>query len=343
MTYATGLSAGPEERHNTIIHALSAGTLFRLKEHLTFDYTPTASFYSDPAFKNTLNHVASLSAEAVYANWAFTLAHHTAITSDPLVETSAQTDQQTHETSLAATCELNSKTSLDLGFNQNLRFISGTEQDVEFESDLASSREWSANAGINYQFWTRLRAGIRIVAGYVDVDAGSDMTFEQLNGTLTWVTTDKLSFTLTAGGEVRQFLDSAASDLINPVFSASIRYQPVEPTVLLLTANRSTSASYFRSQVVKSTTLNAGLQQRLLKRLYLAVNGGYRSASYESTEIDEDVARTDEGFDIGASLSFTFLKRASFSVFYNYNKNSSSADSFAFSSSQAGFEIGYRY
>jgi len=315
--------------------------LFTLKDHWTLDYTPSFAFYSETNFQDTVNHSLYLTGQARYANWGFGLLHRTSITSEPLVETAAQTDQQTHDTSFKGDYPLNSKASLTFGLDQNLRFLSGTEQNVS--SNLNSSRQWSGTMGINYQFWSNLRGGVSIGAGYVDVELGSDMTFEQLNGTLTWLTSDKLSFSLNAGGEVRQFLETAARDLINPIFGASVRYQPVEPTTLSLTASRAVNASYFESEIAETTSISAGLQQRLLKHFYLGLSGGYRTSSYISTKTGTVTTRTDDGFNFGTSLSCTFLKRGTFSVFYNYNENSSSEANFSFASSQIGCEIGYRY
>jgi len=343
VTYGTDISASPGDRRDTFIHTFSPGMLFTLKDHWILDYTPSLAFYSATNFQDTVNHELHLTGQARYANWGFDLLHRTAITSEPLVETAAQTDQQTHDTSLNADYPLNSKASLTFELAQDLRFVSGTEQNVSSASNLNSSRQWSGTMGFDYQFWSRLRGGVSLGAGYVDVDLGSDMTFEQLNGTLSWLTTDKLDFSLNAGGEVRQFLETAARDLINPIFGASVRYQPVEATTLSLTASRTVNASYFESQIVEATSISAGLLQRLLKHFYLGVNGGYHTSSYISTVTGTATTRTDDGFNFGTSLNCTFLKHGSFSVFYNYNENSSSEANFSFSSSQIGCEIGYRY
>ena len=131
--------------------------------------------------------------------------------------------------------------------------------------------------------------------------------------------------------------------LINPIFGASVRYQPVEATTLSLTASRTVNASYFESQIIVATSIGAGLEQRLFKHFYLRLSGGYTSSSYISTETGTATTRTDNGFYFGTSLSCIFLKRGSFSVFYNYNENSSSAGNFSFASTQIGCEIGYRY
>jgi len=47
---------------------------------------------------------------------------------------------------------------------------------------------------LNYQFWPRLTAGVGAGFGYVNVDTGSDQTYEQLLARVNWRPTDKLSF-----------------------------------------------------------------------------------------------------------------------------------------------------
>jgi hypothetical protein len=333
MTYAKDIQSAPGEGETTVVQSFAAGMLFNLRDHWSLDYTPSLSFYSNDEFKDTLDHGLNLSGRAQYGNWSFGLLHQTLITSEPLVETGQQTDQQTHNSSLNAAYLLNSKASLQFGLDQNLRFASG----------FSSSREWSGNAGFNYQFWRRLRGGVNFSAGYVDVEAGSDMTFEQLNGTLSWLSTDKLTFSLNVGGEMRQFLDTDARDLINPIFGAIATWRPFEPTSFSLSASHGVSASYFDSEVIESTSLSAGWQQRFLKHFYLTINGGFQISTYKSSTGDTPTDREDDGFNVGGSLSTIFLRRFSASVFYNYHENSSSDGSFGFSSTQAGFSIGYRF
>ena len=186
-------------------------------------------------------------------------------------------------------------------------------------------------------------AGVSIGVGYTDVNQGSDMTYEQLNGHVSWQPTKKMSVSVSAGGEVRQFLDSAARSLINPTFGASVSYKPVDVTTIFLSANRGVSASYFTNQVTESTTLSVGVQQRILKHFQLGLNGGYHTSTFVSANPGLATTRDDSGYVFGASLGFGFLKRANFSAFYNYSKNNSSQGSFAFASTQVGFNVGYSF
>ena len=64
-------------------------------------------------------------------------------------------------------------------------------------------------------------------------------------------------------------------NLITPIFSGTIQYQPFKQTQLTLSASRSVSPSYYQSQYTETTSVSAGLSQRLLHQFNLALGGGY--------------------------------------------------------------------
>src|SRR6185312_1384211 len=98
-------------------------------------------------------------------------------------------------------------------------------------------REWSTLDWINYQFEPRLDIALGAGLNYVNEDSGSDMTSEQLQGRIRWRAMDRISLQLHAGLEDRQFLSGGIPDLVNPVFGASVEYQPQESTSLSLNAD----------------------------------------------------------------------------------------------------------
>jgi uncharacterized protein (PEP-CTERM system associated) len=200
---------------------------------------------------------------------------------------------------------------------------------------------------LNYQFWPRLNVGLGAGFGYTIQDASPDSRYEQYQGRVNWRATDKVSFQLSGGLQDQQYLSGGAGDLITPIFSATIQYQPFEQTRLSLNASRSESASYFQNQVTENTGITADLNQRLLRKLYLDLNGGYGTTKYVSSIGSSSVAlstgRSDDYYSFNARLNCPFLKRGTFSVFYQYSDNSSSQSAFAYTSTQVGIEIGYRY
>ena len=315
---------------STIIQQISPGLLINLGSHWAVDYTPTWSLYSNKQFRDTFDSKVMLTGGTTYEDWVFGLSQSYIAASAPLVETGTQTDTESWLTGLKATYRFNSKMTMDLAVNQN----------IVSAQNFTSYREWSTLDWLNYQFQPRLEAGLGVGFGYVSMDSGSDMTYEQFQGRVGWRATDKISFQIHGGLEVRQFLDGG--DLINPVVGGLIQYQPFEVTKVSATVNRTISASYFQNQVAESTDIVGDLNQRLLGKLYLDLAGGYHTIRYVAAS-GSPTARTDDYYTFSTRLSCPFLKRGTVAVFYQYSDNSSTAPGFTFSGKQVGFEIGYRF
>ncbi len=329
---ADGLPVAGSNHVAAVIQEFSPGLLFNLGRHWALDYTPTWRLYSNKAFRDTLDHHVTLTGGTTYHAWILGLSQSYLSTSTPLVETGTQTDQETWLTALTANYRFNSKMTLDLALNQNI---------VDAQ-DFTSYREWSTLDWLNYEFWPRLSAGAGVGVGYVNVVAGADMVYEQFQGRIGWRATDKVSFQIHGGLEDRQFHGGAGGDLLNPVIGGLIQYQPFEFTKLTVTANRAVTASYFQSQVTENTEVLGGLNQRLLGKLYLDLGGGFHNVKYVADNASA-AGRTDDYFTFNARLSCPFLKRGTVAVFYQYSDNSSTAPGFTFSSTQLGFEVGYRF
>jgi len=254
-------------------------------------------------------------------------------TSDPLVETGQQTDQETFSTAFGAVYSMGSKMALDLNLTQSIRLA----------PQYTDSYDWSTMDWLNYQFLPGFSAGVGAGAGYVMMSVGSDLTYEQLQGRVSWRVTKKLSLTLSGGGDVRQFLDYDTPSLINPIYSASLNYAPFEVTSLSITASRAVSASYYSNQVTDDTNLSLNLHQRLLRRVGLDLGGGFRWANYIGPAGQLATNREDQYSFFSARLSTGFLKRGSVGAFYYYSDNASDQSGYAYSSNQVGLEVSYRW
>jgi hypothetical protein len=332
--YANGIQAHPGQHVNSVINEIAPGISLGLGTHWALDYTPIKRIYSSDQFHNTLDQSVSLTGGGAYEEWIFGLAQNYVSSSMPLVETGTQTEQQTYATALTASYRFNSSLSMDLSVNQDFFF---TEQ-------FTDAREWSTLNWLNYQFWPGLDAAIGAGFGYADVDPGSDMTYEQLQGRISWRASNKITFEVHGGAEDRQFLGgNGANNLINPVFGASFQYRPFAQTSISFHADRVVAVSYFQNQVTENTGLKGVITQRLIKRLYLVVGGGYYRVKYVSSASNTIAGREDKYYSLDVRLSCSILKRGTMALFYQYSDNSSSQSQFAFSSSQAGFELGFRY
>jgi hypothetical protein len=332
--YGTGILSSTNQAGSTVINQFSPGFLLEIGRHWTLDYTPTWTFYSSSRFHDSLDHSVTLTGGTSYEDWTLGLSQGFTLSSDPLVETATQTSQETYSTAINASYQFNNKMSADLGLGQNI--ISADQ--------FNSSREWSTLDWLNYQFWPRLDAGVGMGLGYVNVQYGSDMLYEQLQCRINWRATDKISFQIHLGGEDRQFLEGG-DNLLNPVFGASIQYQPFEVTKISISADRIVSASYFTNSTTESVDLNGDLNQRLLGKLYLDLQGGYHIAKYVASASTASTVsnREDDYYTFGIQLSYAFVQKGTIAAFYQASSNSSSLAGYSYSSSQVGCQISYRF
>jgi hypothetical protein len=331
FVYGSGIQSSPTNQSSTVIQTFAPGVLFVMGSHWTLDYTPTFVFYSDKDFEDNVGHAVALTGATTYEDWALGLSQNFAYTTAPQVETGTQVKQQTYSTALTASHPLNSKMSVDLGVSQNLIF----------PSDFESSKEWSTMDWLNYQFWPRLVAGVGVGCGYVITTP--DRLFEQLQARVNWRATDKISFGLNGGAEFSQFTDGGESPLINPIFGASIQYQPFEHTQFSLSASRTVNTSYFDDQITEVASLNASLNQRLFGQFYLNVGGGYNWTTYTASATGAAANDSSDYYSIDVRLSTSVLKRGSVAVFYTYSQNITDQPGLAYSSNQVGFNLGYAF
>lgn len=363
--YGSGIQAAPTNHQTTAIQQISPGLALDLGTHWTLDYTPTIRLYSNSQFKDGVDHAVSLVGGTHYEDWTFGLSQGFVYTTAPDVETAGQTEQQNFTTALTAADVLNDKLSLNLGLNQ----------DFNYAQNLQDSRDWSTMNWLNYTFWPRLTAGVGAGVGYLNVETGSDQPYENLQADVNWRATDKISIQVSGGLQVRQFLGAtsqtylvgvitnlsyvtinSSSDLITPIFNATIQYQPFQDTQISVNAGRSISPSLIPGSDTIDTSFGASINQTLFKKFALNLGASYSVSKFTQTgsvantlpnnEIElalQDNGRSDDNYILTARLSHPFLRRGSWSVFYQYSDNQSTEAGFGYHGNQVGFDISYRY
>jgi hypothetical protein len=344
-----GIQATPGHQSKTVINTVAPGFLLNLGAHWSIDYTPTFSFYSSSAFKNTTDESVTLRGDWTYEDWVLGLSQNYVSSTQPLIETGRQTDTEAYATALNASYQMGSKFSLQLGLNQNFRDATG-----EGLSDL---EEWTTQDWLNYQAGTMFGMGIGLIAGYDNVDPGSAMPFEQIQGRINFHPGPKLTLTLGGGVEDRQFLDPGAPPLISPIFNGSLLYQIFQPTTLSLSASRSVTPSLLDNQIETITAVNGLIRQQLSKKFSVEANAGYTTEPQTSivagplpqyflgapprSTLQE--VRNDTVTSFRISLLYDVVQRATFSVFYTLSDNSSGQANFAYWSHQVGLSLNYHY
>jgi hypothetical protein len=304
-------------------------------EHLSLTYTPTLSYYSSDAFEDTVDHNVAANAYFGVGDWNFSLGHTYVKSSSPLIETGAQTPQESHSTGLTAHCQHSDDISFDFTLSQQ----------IQEADELNSSKTWSLMNWLNYHYSDKTLFGIGVGPGYTKQEFGSDMTYQQLQSRIDWRPGTKLSVNLNGGAEFRQFDDENADNQVNPIYGASIFYTPIEPTTFSLSANRSVGASLVQAQTTESTRISAGLRQRIIQNFFFDAFGSFSTTDYQNFTQggSPTVDRSDEVTSLSLTLSTTVFERGTASIFYQRSQNDSSVEGFTFNSDQYGFQLGYRF
>ncbi|MCF7762208.1 MAG: hypothetical protein K9N62_00890 [Verrucomicrobia bacterium] len=338
---STGIQSRPGRSSDSAIQEVSPGVLLELGDHWMLDYTPSLRFYSSRSFQDSTDHSVMFNGGTLYRGWTFGLSQGYSRSLQPLAETASQAERESFTTAINAGYRLTSALSLQMGASQSIQFA----RQIGTSQELNNSRLWSSLNSLNYRLTDKWGLGLSAGGGYDDVGSGPNMAHEQVQGNINWRPSDKLHLSFNGGAEYRQFAGSGRPDAINPIFGMTVQspFELTKTTLFSIRANRTLSSSILQNTLNVTTDFGATLSQRLFKRLNLALNGGYRIDSFESTLSSLVETREDRSISFGARLSMAFLKRANASVFYQGSDSSSSRAGFGYSNTQAGVEISYRY
>ncbi|HEV2694563.1 MAG TPA: outer membrane beta-barrel protein [Verrucomicrobiae bacterium] len=341
FTYATGIQSGTNNSERSIIQEFSPGIAVDLGRHWMVDYTPTIRFYSNRAFRNTIDHSATLTGGTSYEDWSFNLSQSYVKSDSTLVDTAGQTRTQAYDTELGAAYQINDKMYAQFGVSQQFNLVDGFQD----------SKTWSSSDWLNYVYTKRLDFGLGIGGGYTLISAdqsGStnpDQSFENAKARVRWRALDKLGFSVDGGLEERQILAAGYKDELNPTFDLTLDYEPFDQTQITLSGGRSVSSSDYSilAQNTETTSLNLAVTQRLLEQLSLSVSLGYTQTAYTEALGSLSAIRTDDNYNFNVRLSHTFAKRGTVAVTYQYSQNNSTLAGYSFRSNQIGFELGFAY
>jgi hypothetical protein len=355
FTSGTGLLTSPSNTVDSYVQTISPGFSVDFGRHWTLDYTPNIRIYSSRAFHNSVDHSASLGGRFSYDDWYFGLNQGFTKSDSLVVETGAQTEQENYATDFSAKHQLSEKFSIDLGVSQN---ISDVAQAVSTNGTgvAQSTRMWSTMDWLNYQVAKRVFFGVGVGVGYVDPDIGPGQLFEQVQGRIQWRATDKISFSVNAGFDERQYFAEGYGSALNPIYGASIQYAPFKRTQLSLSAGRTVSSSdfYISSQNNETTTVGISASQWVLEKFYLTGGASYSHTDYVSTFGPLGSLREDDNYSFNVSLTRAFLKRGNITLSYSYGDNQSTQTesilgftvvnhNYTYRSSQISISAGFAY
>ena len=323
---------------------LGAGDIFeRSENYLRLDYTPSVFLFLDHSENDAVQHLFRLEGHHRFRRLDLTLnqdiqildgADLAATTGGGLNGTFANVDVSTRTrvniftTRARAAYELTGKTSLS----------GGLDSTITDYPDLISSQVIAGSLFLNYAYSDKLTVGLGGTGGYDFVDdPNPDQTFEQANVRLSYQVTGKASLNASAGVEFRQFENSSRGTYISPVFEVDATYQPFVATSLSLALTRRTlNSAILAGQDFASTNIAVAARQRLLQRVYLALNVGYQNSDYFSTISGFSSNRNDDYYFIMPGVDVMVTRFWSVGAYYLHRQDDSSVEFFSFDNNQVG-------
>jgi hypothetical protein len=331
--YGNGLQTAPGNPESSVIQSAGLASNLSIGNHWSMSYTPTATYYSNDAFRNTLDHTASVSGGYSAGDWTLTTSGNYARTSDTLLEIGAQTTREIFGGATTVTRNIGEKTSIDLSVGY----------DVSLATGLVSSRTLSTSDWLRYQVSPRLNVGAGFAFGYSFLDTGPDVSYTRPQVRMAWRPNEKFSLSADGGYEYRAFRTGGVNRLGNPVYSASLKYQPVPVTGVSVAASSSETGSYFASQATRGDEWTIGLEQRLLQRFFVSGGISFRRTRYIIVDQGLAIGRSDKTRFFTGRVSTSFLRRGTIGLFHNANRNASNTFGFSITSRQTGVDIVYNF
>lgn len=333
VTYGTGLRGERGQTEATLLHTFSPTLNVEVGRYWTVGYRPILAIYGSDGFRDALNHAVLLNGALPGRSWNFNVGGRYSLQDTSLIETGRQTKQTQVSSRLGASRALTDVLSLNLGLSQSMRDAS--------EFNKVSS--WATQNSIDYRFRENLSAGLVFGMGYDQVEPGSDMMSERVQGQFGGSLGDKLSYNLMAGVEFRQMQREEGSAIVAPIYTGGLNYSVTQGTVLGLSLRQSLSPSFFSDQFNRSTAVNLTASQILFERLALSVIGSYRWNERSGIANPTERQQRDELVSVRVALSTGFLRRGSMSVFWSWMDNTSTQRGLGFSSEQVGLNVSYGF
>ncbi len=319
----------------------------RSRSYLRLDYMPSAILFVNHSDQDAFNQLIHL--EGGYSTGRLRLS----LFEDIALLDSANLNSIIDTTGLWANLDASAPTRVNI-FNTRLRaqydltgklFLQGEfDSYIYFYPNNISNYTVSGGLYLYYSWLPKVSVGVGGTFGYNWVDEPTpNQTFEQVNARLNYQATAKLGLYASAGAEFRQF-DGNRSTYTTPVFEVGLTHHPFEGTTINLAAGRSIyNSGFLGAQDFANTYVVGRFQQRLFRRFYLGLGGGYENSNYFAAAENVSAPRNDDYWFIEPSLDVLITRWLSAGVYYLHRQDTSNIDFFSFYDNQVGVRATVRF
>jgi hypothetical protein len=319
----------------------------RSRSYLRLDYMPSAILFVNHSDQDAFNQLIHL--EGGYSTGRLRLS----LVEDIALLESANLNSIIDTTGLWANLDASAPTRVNI-FNTRLRaqydltgklFLQGEfDSSIYFYPSNISDYTVSGGLYLYYSWLPKVSVGVGGTFGYDWVDEPTpNQSFEQVNARLNYQATAKLGLYASAGAEFRQF-DGNRSTYTTPVFEVGITHHPFEGTTINLAAGRRIyNSGFLGAQDFADTYVVGRFQQRLFRRLYFGLAGGYENSNYFAAADNVSAPRDDDYWFVEPSLDVLITRWLSAGVYYLHREDSSNIEAFSFDDNQVGVRATVRF
>ncbi|MGC8829192.1 MAG: hypothetical protein ACP5TE_05390 [Verrucomicrobiia bacterium] len=251
-----------------------------------------------------------------------------------VLEATRRVPQTAYDTSLTFGMQTGAKSSIE-------STLTRSSTDYQRQYNFVSYADYRLDNWFNWQYTPKLNLAAGFAVGLYDIENQPNQTYEQFRLRARYHILERLWTDGSVGIQLRQFGTDRPSTT-EPVFSISASYAPREKTILSIGLNRSEYASVYSGYNYISTSVGAGIYQRIANRYSVSLGGGYNHITYLGTFAGATINRSDDYYY--ASLQFTMLiaKHLDGSFFYRHSTAEYGTGA-TYSNNKVGIQLTWSY
>ena len=342
--YADNIFASPQKTHDYITRLTVTGE-YQLGNLLTVDgnyldavYSPSLHLYARFPHENGVDQ----DVDVLYAH------HFSRLT---LSLEQIYTSLQSTNASLGGLLTSDVYTTLaraDFMYSQKLDLVAVFKQEVDAYDNptYTDSTEWVGDVYALEKLDPKLSVGVGPRIGFVDIDHAPNQSFQSALGHVIYTPSDKISATVAAGAEVREFEHNKYATKVTPILEGTAIYQPTNTTKVQLDAESHRVVSHGQvGQDYTAIVVSLGLHQRIVRVIYFGIVAGYENDQYSEVAFQSmgNDTREDNFIYVQPNLSWKPNAGMALALFDKYEEDSSNVGIFTYDANQVGVSFSATY
>lgn len=298
------------DRHEDIFSLAPGNLIFqppddRPGRFLVLDYAPRFQVFDKYTANNSIDQFATFDLLWSMDKLILGFKQDYQLQKEAIIEAGERTTVESIPTTISAAYQFGDKTSVESDFR---RVSTGYAT-----PGLIGYTEYNTEDWFNYKLEEDFPVSVGVLTGVEEVANHQDQTFEQLRARARYLYTEKLTFDVSLGGELRQYEDGHHATL-NPVFNIAGQYRLAERTWLRLSGYRQFYAAIFNGYNYSSTGATLEVRQGITDRFTASVSAGYFSVEY-TTVGGPLTTHTDNYFNVRFSLEAKIVSHLTGQIF----------------------------